>query len=239
MAAFGPLDRRGFTMAARLRLRNVLYAAAVAATLGVTGCSHHSTPTGASTGATVATGAQLRDKLLTGTTLPAGLRIILDPAIGDSRPPRSADADPCAGVINAYSLVEAADTPVAWARVSVAANDGPRWMAGEALSSHKPGGAAQVLAAIRALANKCSTIAGPLTTHISIADGPRLGDESLRVKARTSATTVPGAEIEADAIVIRAGDVLLVVDELNTMEAPGVSRLDEVAAAAYAKLAGA
>ena len=63
--------------------------------------------------------------------------------------------------------------------------------------------------------------------------GPQLGDESLRVQARTR-SQVAGDDMEADAIVIRSGTTVLVVSEHPTYAQ--FSKLDDVAAAAYRRL---
>jgi hypothetical protein len=164
----------------------------------------------------------------------------------------SADPVPCADLVTAYSIVGLTDTPAASAHVALRASGSPRWMGSETLSSYPGDGATKVLSEIRSLVHQCPTatgrsgagyiladpslgaaVDGPLTTHFSIADGPKLGDESLRLQARTS-SQVAGTEIEADAIVIRSGNRVLVVDELSTYAQ--FSKLTDVAAAAYQQL---
>jgi hypothetical protein len=60
-----------------------------------------------------------------------------------------------------------------------------------------------------------------------------LGDESLRLQARTP-SQIPGTDIEADAIVIRSGNTVLVVDEHAT--SAQFSKLADVATAACRQL---
>jgi hypothetical protein len=60
-----------------------------------------------------------------------------------------------------------------------------------------------------------------------------LGDESLRLQARTPSQT-PGVYIQVDAIIIRSGNSVVVVDELPT--SAQFSKLADVATAAYRQL---
>jgi hypothetical protein len=77
---------------------------------------------------------------------------------------------------------------------------------------------------------------GPLTTNFSVVPGPALADESIELRARTP-SQVLGIDIEADAILIRSGSVLLTVNEgLMAPTRNGPSRLHELASAAFARL---
>lgn len=204
----------------------------LASTFAVASCSPHAS--GNSGGTQALSGAQLKNRLLSGTTLPPGLQVMLEATAQDNPGAASASADPCADLVDAYRVVTQTDAPAATARVSFRASKGSPWMPSERLSRYQADGAHKVLAEIRSLVQRCPTYAdGPLTTRFSVADGPKLGDESLRLQARTP-SQVPGADTEADAIVIRSGSLLLVVSEIDAT--PEASKLADLADAAYTKL---
>ncbi|WP_370116800.1 hypothetical protein [Streptacidiphilus sp. MAP12-33] len=94
-------------------------------------------------------------------------------------------------------------------------------------------GARDALTAVRALARRCSkqVSADGTTTLFSVAAGPRLGDESLVVRARQTYRTDPGVVRYADAEVVRIGPFLVV---LSTVPMP---RADSAAVAALLPLA--
>jgi hypothetical protein len=167
----------------------------------------------------------------------------------------STSPDPCALLVFAASIVRLTAAPAATAHIAFRANGSLPWMGSETLSSYPADGATKAVSEIRSLVERCPTVMGPsgvgniladpslgaaanalgpLTTHFSIADGPKLGDESLRLQARTP-SQIPGTDIEADAIVIRSGNTVLVVDEHATTAQ--FSKLADVATAAYRQLA--
>ena len=63
--------------------------------------------------------------------------------------------------------------------------------------------------------------------------GPALGDESIEVRSRVT-SSVPGVEVASDAILIRSGSIVLIVDEQPTREAQ--TPLHDLATAGYAQL---
>jgi hypothetical protein len=192
--------------------------------------------------------------LVSSTSLPTGVQLLLDPTMEDHPSAPSADPEPCGGIIMAFDIVRQTDAPAADASVGLQAHESLPWMGRETLSSYSADGAQKVVREIRSLVDRCPTATGPsgagniladpslasavngvgpLTTHFSVAAGPQLGDESLRVRARTP-SQVAGNDMEADAIVIRSGSTVLVVNELPTYAQ--FSKLDDVAAAAYRRL---
>jgi hypothetical protein len=209
--------------------------------------------------------AYLRAHLLTDATLPAGLRLLTGAVMDDdpsaAGPSAAASDSPvsCSDLVTALSFVMAVTAPAAGAHVGIVGTtaDHRRWSGGERLSSFAGDGATRVFAKVRSLVGRCPSRSdagaspgalladpsqaatinsmGPLTTNFSVVPGPALGNESIELRARTP-SQVPGIDIEADAILIRSGSVLLTVNEGPMAPTPnGPSRLHELTSAAFAR----
>jgi hypothetical protein len=240
-----------------VKVRSVVLPAAIAiAVLISAACTSHAAGGGASA---PLTGTALGKRLLNASTVPQGLELQLDPVVDDSPSSTADEADPdtpCAELIDAVTVIRSAGVPAFTANVGVRSTaSGSRWSATEWLYSFSGDGATKLFAGIRAIVDRCPdstdagaspgslladpseaakvTAAGPPTTHFSVVPGPALGDESVEVRSRIPGSA-PGAEVASDAIVIRTGSIVLIVDELPTRLTQ--TPLHDLAAAAYARL---
>ncbi|MEU9401810.1 hypothetical protein [Streptomyces sp. NPDC048242] len=91
-------------------------------------------------------------------------------------------------------------------------------MAGaETLYSFSGDGAAQAMRRIRQLAAECAKVVTPasdppgFTERIAAVSGPRLGDDSIRVRATTTWSDHPRDVQHDDALVVREGNTLIVL----------------------------
>jgi hypothetical protein len=246
-------------MRCAVKLRLALPAVTAIAVLTIAACTSHAAGGGGAGASDPLTGTALGAHLLTAATLPAGLELQLDPVIDDS-PSSMADwADPdkpCAELINATEVIRSAGVPAFTANLGVRSTaPGTRWMGTEWLYSFSADGATKLFAGIRALVDRCPESTdtdsspgalladpseaakvnslAPLTTHFTLVPGPALGDESIEMHARIT-SNIPGREVASDAILIRSGSIVLIVDEQPTRDAQ--TPLHDLATAGYAQL---
>ncbi|MFF4579555.1 hypothetical protein [Streptomyces sp. NPDC001389] len=171
--------------------------------------------------------AELRTHLLP-AVLPGGWTSRAEPARERPKGAPAASATPasCLELLDGQSVVDASTTA---ASASATAMFGGGHSAGngvipgmEKLYSFPDGGAHRAVEGVRALVDRCRSVELPHgagepaeTAAFAVAEGPRLGDESLVVRA-TVMTGGDGAE-HADATVVRVGNVLVVLSSVLTL----------------------
>lgn len=141
-------------------------------------------------------------------------------------PAASATHVSCAELLDGQSVVDA-NTTGASASATAMFSGGHSAEGGvipgmEKLYSFPDGGAHRALEGIRALVDRCRSVELPHaagdpaeTAAFAVAEGPRLGDESLVVRA-TVMTRSDGSE-HADATVVRVGNALVVLSSVLTL----------------------
>src|SRR5262245_29612518 len=213
-------------------------AACVVVAINVAGCSHRGAPSGP------LSRSQLIGRLLTSDSMPAGIQVLDlggdDPSADSSAPPPTTPLT-CADLFTAPVLLFHDPAAVPTDRVTVAfdgnTSSGQRWRGAEALWSFPSGGAHHALADLRALVGRCPSYknladTGALVSLFTISNGPDLGDESVSLHTVTRPDGDPRpAHVEQNVIIIRSGDVLIMVDELPHPST--ATPIDDVAAAAY------
>ncbi|MFH7599239.1 hypothetical protein WDV06_29695 [Streptomyces racemochromogenes] len=185
--------------------------------------------------------AELRTHLLP-AVLPGGWTSRAEPA--DSGPKASATSVPpasCGGLLDGQSVVDASTTA---ASANATAMFGGGRSAGngvipgmEKLYAFPGDGARRAMEDIRALVGRCPSVELPHTAgetaDFALADGPRLGDESLVVQARV----MPGGTERADATVVRVGSALVVLSSVLTLAPAEAGTVAGFMPAAVAQLA--
>jgi hypothetical protein len=152
---------------------------------------------------------QLRGRLLTQSSVPAGFRLMDYGIASDdaaSAAPTPVNALPCNTLMSGVTFMSAVPVAAGAARIGVVEGRpaGP-WFAGERLYSYPGDGAKQVLGELRSLVKRCpsfgdapngigsatpgpasvaSASVAPLTQTVALVPGPRLGDESVRLQIR-------------------------------------------------------
>ncbi|MEU8436566.1 hypothetical protein AB0F18_27410 [Streptomyces sp. NPDC029216] len=172
--------------------------------------------------------AELRTHLLP-AALPGGWTSKAGPPSRESSkgaPAASATPASCAELLDGQSVVDASTSA---ASASATAMFGGGHSAGngvipgmEKLYSFPDGGAHRAVEDMRALVDRCRSVELPHapgepadTAAFAVAEGPRLGDESLVVRA-TVMTGADGTE-RADATVVRVGNALVVISSVLTL----------------------
>ncbi|KIF03633.1 hypothetical protein PL81_23130 [Streptomyces sp. RSD-27] len=171
--------------------------------------------------------AELRTHLLP-AALPGGWTSRAEPPHERPKGAPAASATPvaCAELLDGQSVVDASTTAAsasATAMFSGGHSAGNGVVPGmEKLYSFPEGGAHRAVEGIRALVDRCRSVELPHaardpaeTAAFAVAEGPRLGDESLVVRA-TVMTAGDGAE-HADATVVRVGNALVVLSSVLTL----------------------
>jgi len=215
---------KGLRMVAKW-VRRVGWGASVALASQLTvGCS-------SSTPATAMTVSELTQRQLTSKTAPEGYYVDVqspasDAAADDSASPQptSIGQAPC-DALGAGGSVTSYEPPAAASNVllSTTGLDGTRWIGAEELASYSGDGAARVLTDLRQLVTRCAkTNIGDVNTptYATALDGPKLGDESLTIKVRTTSILGGGAVAASDSIIIRIGSTLILVDEVSAYVPP-------------------
>ncbi|MFJ8162650.1 hypothetical protein ACIRBY_17240 [Streptomyces sp. NPDC096136] len=171
--------------------------------------------------------AELRTHLLP-AVLPGGWTSRAEPAHERPKgaPAASATSASCLALLDGQSIVDASTTAAsadATAMFSGGHSAGNGVIPGvEKLYSFPDGGAHRAVEDMRALADRCRSVELPHTAGepaetaaFAAAEGPRLGDESLVVRASVM-TEADGTE-HADATVVRVGNVLIVFSSVLTL----------------------
>ncbi|MFI5983526.1 hypothetical protein ACIBEA_21940 [Streptomyces sp. NPDC051555] len=214
-----------------LKFRRVAGCVLLASLASLTACGSSAEDQGsqASAEARPLSAAELRTRLLP-ATLPYGWTSVADPA--DDRPQGSApnasataspSPSPCTDLIDGQSVVDASTgASAASARTTFS---GGRSAGGgvipgsETLYSFADNGATRAMLDLRDLVSRCRSVELP---HASgepadkaafvVAEGPRIGDESLVVQARV--TGAKGDSQRGDATVVRVGSSLVVISSV-------------------------
>jgi len=182
--------------------------------------------------------------MISPSALPAHVTPYIAP--GDSSAIYSSDSDgsdlgtpepvasmACIDAIAPEAILLHEHDPVAEAAETFADTEIPNWGATEQLLRYTPGEAARILNDLRTLAKRCATYAG---AAISIDAGPSFGSESAWLKVQNGSGD--SATI-ADAILIRAGDVLIIVDDgpVHASDHEKTTIVPQLATAAYTSYA--
>jgi len=235
-----------------VRRQHVVAAAVTMAILGASACSADSSggaPAAAASARTPSEG-RLRDGLLTRAQLPAGFRLTEGEVNSTTTgaPHRSAPTVPIASMpcseLGVESFMTAHARPVEDVAVGleqepVGGPDDEGWFGQEALDRYAPGQAAEVMAAIRAAAQRCTSFATTLAggtqvqeaASVTGADVP--ADDSLVLRITSTHPGTPDPFVTETAFV-REGDVIVMVQKVVAQKPPaGVEAVLPRAVAAY------
>ncbi|MFI8265831.1 hypothetical protein [Streptomyces sp. NPDC085665] len=172
--------------------------------------------------------AELRTHLLP-AALPGGWTSVAHPK--DENPKGASGASttppPCTSLLDGQTVVDAsttASTASATATFSGGHSVGNGVIPGlETLYSFPGDGAHQAMQAMRDLVGRCRNVELPRasweaveTSSFAVAEGPRLGDESLVIQAMVTTSTTGGSE-RADATVVRVGSSLVVISTVLSL----------------------
>ncbi|MFD5420137.1 hypothetical protein ACFWJT_19170 [Streptomyces sp. NPDC127069] len=175
--------------------------------------------------------AELRTHLLP-AALPGGWTSEAEPPRESPKgaPAGSATPPSCEALLDGQSVVDAGTATAsasATAMFSGGHSAGNGVIPGmEKLYSFADGGAHRALEDMRALVGRCRTVELPHaagepadTAAFAIAEGPRLGDESLVVQAAVTGggQGAAGGTQHADATVVRVGNALVVISSVLTL----------------------
>ncbi|MFF3673092.1 hypothetical protein ACFYYS_03790 [Streptomyces sp. NPDC002120] len=178
--------------------------------------------------------AELRTHLLP-AVLPDGWTSVADPTEEKPKGAAGASATPpsCTGLIDGQSVVDASTTAssaTAKAMFSGGHSVDNGVIPGmETLYSFPGDGAHQAMQGMRDLVGRCRSVELPRaswepveTAGFAVAEGPRLGDESLVIQAMvttgaTGATGTTGESQRADATVVRVGSSLVVISSVLSL----------------------
>ncbi len=195
-------------------------------------------------------------RLLSKATAPSQLDVTFipdfnepDSAAPSASSPRPLDCSQLIGVARVFGADPDA-VPVDQASVILAWHEPgqPLGQGTEFIYRYAPGGATKALADARALVGRCPTSQdnddfGSITYTFSLTSGPALGDESLDVRTGSNASLKDDQNNsytvvkQADTVVVRSGDVLIVIDELGR-EASQTSHVDAEMNAAWKAYTG-
>jgi hypothetical protein len=188
------------------------------------------------------TSAELRALALSAKTAPPGFNVLARGPIDDRQAyarlgggakPECRDLD---AISSAFVFGGTPNQPVGATAVTIVQGaGGPMWVATERLVSYTSGNAHFVIQDLTDLATACAgaETAGIGAMPYTTMAGPALGDESLRL----THLTLEAQAMEADTIIIRSGDNLIIVEELPRPQSQRTP-LDVVAAAAYRAFTG-
>ncbi|MFG2986408.1 hypothetical protein ACGFYQ_35030 [Streptomyces sp. NPDC048258] len=172
--------------------------------------------------------AELRTHLLP-AVLPGGWTSVADPKDEKPKGASGASTTPpsCAGLLDGQTVVDASTT--AWSASATAMFSGGHSVGNgvitglETLYSFPGDGAHQAMQDMRNLVGRCRSVDLPHaswepaeTSSFAVAEGPRLGDESLVIQAMVTTSTT-GTSQRADATVVRAGSSLVVISSVFTL----------------------
>ncbi|WP_157436264.1 hypothetical protein [Actinospica robiniae] len=198
--------------------------------------------------------AELTQRQLTSKTVPTGFEINIIPqdptaaADSGSASPQATPLGrvPCDALEDALEIVDTYEPPASRntkeIMLSTTGLNGLRWLGSERLVSYPGDGAAHVLTDIRELGARCAKTnigEADTPTYATVVDGPKLGDESVMVKVRSTLTTdFTSAHFSVDAMLIRIGSALIVLDETSTPtpadgSSPQLAALASVAVTAF------
>lgn len=187
-----------------------------------------------------ATAAQLGSRLLTDADLDSAAWHVTDfsdsMTSSDSAPPDSGAPSTtvsptfdCPAMVDGLTFLESAGTPTAFASASIDGRAGaitsagdfdpPGIQATESLYSYAGSDAHQVMARVRESVAACprDMASSPdMTVTFSLATAPKLGDESLVVRA-SSSLGILGKSV-SDALIVRSGSTILVLEASPTTE---------------------
>ncbi|MFD8915066.1 hypothetical protein [Streptomyces sp. NPDC059575] len=198
----------------------IRFAVGVLAVASAAACTSGAQPVAASKAKIVRpmSAAQLRTHLLP-AVLPKGWTSQADPA--HPGPGSAAIGEPRCAFPGGGDLADAGATAAvasATASFSGGHSAGGGVMAGgETLYSFSGDGAAQAVRRIRQLAAECAKVVTPAsdspgsTARFAAVSGPRLGDDSVRVRATTTWSDHPRDVQHNDALVVREGSTLIVL----------------------------
>ncbi|MFE2326237.1 hypothetical protein ACFXD5_20315 [Streptomyces sp. NPDC059385] len=173
--------------------------------------------------------AELRTHLLP-AALPGGWTSVADPT--DEHPKAASGASTaapsCAGLLDGQTVVDAgttASSASATAKFSGGHSVGNGVIPGmEKLYSFPGDGAHRAMQSMRDLVGRCRTVDLPHassepaeTAGFAIAEGPRLGDESLVIQAVVTTSAPGGGSQRADATVVRVGSSLVVISSVLSL----------------------
>ncbi|MFD7029252.1 hypothetical protein ACFWAR_14580 [Streptomyces sp. NPDC059917] len=216
-----------------LKFRCVAGCVSLASLVSLTACGSSAGDQGSKVSAEARplSAAELRTRLLP-AALPYGWTSVADPV--DDRPQGSAQApapaspSPCTDLIDGQSVVDAS-TGASGASARAAFSGGRSAGGGvipgrETLYSFGGSGATRAMLDLRALVSRCRSVELPHApgepadkADFVVAEGPRLGDESLVVQARV--TGAKGDSQRGDATVVRVGSSLLVISSVLSLPA--------------------
>ncbi|MER5864534.1 hypothetical protein [Kitasatospora sp. NPDC002040] len=235
-----------------MRVRPAVVAAAALAVLAVPACSSAGHPAGPGASASV----PLRAGLLTGSQLPPGFELLSAPVnsttTGAPHQPASAvplAEMPCPDIgVESFMTVHAPpleDVAVAMQQVPADGADDDGWFGQESLDRYAPGRAAEVMAAIRAAAQRCASYPTTLFGGAEVQETvsvlrPQLpADDGLVLRV---ASAYPGDDVPyvTETGFVREGDVILMVQRTVAQKpSSGVETVLAPALAAYRAAAGA
>ncbi|WP_405492030.1 hypothetical protein [Streptomyces sp. NBC_00096] len=172
--------------------------------------------------------AELRTRLLP-AALPGGWASVADRPDGKAQGGAAASVPPpaCEGLLDGQTVVDAT-TAAASASATAAFSGGHTVDNGvisgaEKLYSFPGDGAHRAMRDMRELVARCASVdlrtaewEPPDTAGFAVADGPRLGDESLVVRG-TVTDRATGRSDRADATVVRVGSSLVVISTVLTL----------------------
>ncbi|MFJ7205898.1 hypothetical protein ACIQWR_20470 [Streptomyces sp. NPDC098789] len=222
-----------------LKFRRVAGCVLLASLASLTACgsSAEDQKSQASTEAQPLSAAELRTRLLP-ATLPYGWTSVADPAPDAPPSPsqsQSPSQSPCTDLIDGQSVVDAStggSAASARATFSGGRSAGGGVIPGrETLYSFAGNGATRAMLDLRDLVSRCRSVELPHAAGepadkaaFVVAEGPRIGDESLVVQARV--TGAKGDSQRGDATVVRVGSSLVVISSVLSLP---VSEGDTVA----------
>ncbi|MFF4011685.1 hypothetical protein [Streptomyces sp. NPDC001717] len=212
----------------------------------VTACGSSTKPEGSAKPDRPMSAAELRTHLLP-AALPGGWTSVAEPTDEHPKATSGASTSPpsCEGLLDGQTVVDAGTTASS-ASVTAMFSGGRSVGNGvipgmEKLYSFPGDGAHEAMRSMRDLVGRCRTVDLPHassepaeTAGFSLAEGPRLGDESLVIRAVVT-TSAPGGDSQrADATVVRVGSSLVVISSVLSLpraEADSVAAFMPVAVA--------
>lgn len=227
-----------------------MVATAALVVLAVPACSSAAHPPGPTASARVPLQDRLRDGLLTGRQLPQGFELLSaavnSTTTGAPHQPASAvslDRMPCADLgVQSFMTVHAPpveDVAVAMQQVPADGADDDGWFGQESLDRYPPGRAAEVMAAVRAAAQRCAsyptTLAGGTEVQetVSVVRPGVPADDGLLLRV-TSAYPGDPVPYVTETGFVREGDVILMVQKTVAQKpSSGVETVLAPAVAAY------
>ncbi|WP_229400838.1 hypothetical protein [Micromonospora okii] len=161
--------------------------------------------------------ASLSARLLTADSVPAGFTVqiatVMASDAGERRPGPEAS---CSEMIPLLSGTRLTGTPSAMAAATLGYDGDPDdldlWVGSEVLRTYADDGARRAMADLRTFVGRCPVVSSGLgdgsTSRFTVAPGPRLGDDSIRLGCNS---TSDSDTLRCEALIVRTGSTLLVI----------------------------